>query len=93
MRKTLSGVCRYCKLASSSKDTKQPLKFQRVFLCYMAQSKKSHYKENIVKKMKMTLFSFNFIMTLKADLDPLYLIQTIFILVSIVKAVSQKCKQ
>ena len=50
MRKTLSGVCRYCKLASSSKDTKQPLKFQRVFLCYMAQSKKSHYKENIVKK-------------------------------------------
>ena len=43
--------------------------------------------------MKMTLFSFNFIMTLKADLDPLYLIQTIFILVSIVKAVSQKCKQ
>ena len=39
MRKTLSGVCRYCKLASSSKDTKQPLKRQPVFLCYMAQIK------------------------------------------------------
>jgi hypothetical protein len=43
--------------------------------------------------MKLTPFSFNFILTLKVDLDPTYLIQTIFIFVSIVKAVSQKCKQ
>ena len=36
--------------------------------------------------MKLTPFSFNFILTLKVDLDPTYLIQTIFIFVSIVKA-------
>ena len=29
-----------CELANSSKDTKQPLKSQRLFLCYMCQSKK-----------------------------------------------------
>ena len=51
MKRTLSGVYRNCELANSSKDTKQPLKSQRLFLCYMSQSNnnKNHYKENMAK--------------------------------------------
>jgi hypothetical protein len=48
---------------SSNKTTKDGYQLAFQFFATWLKAKKNHYKENIVENMKMTPFSFNFIMT------------------------------